>query len=109
VSDDWSAQVHSCTADIDDALVAAIHDAWKAEGIDPDGPPDPQLYAKSGAMLRRLEREQAPLLAELARRYRPLLDDDPDDPWEPDSAFLMFWFGEHGDKLHEGRSAAAEE
>jgi len=101
VTDDWDAQLHSCTADIDKALVAAIHDAWAAEAINSDGPPDLQLFEKSGAMLRRLEREHAGLLAELARRYRPLVAGDPDDPWESDIAFLMIWFGEHLDKLYE--------
>ena len=109
MSDDWAAQLHSCTADIDDALVAAIREAWKAEDIDPDGPPDPQLWEKSGALLRRLEREHAPLLAELASRYRPLVADEPGEEPASDIASLMIWFGEHGEALYEGRSASPEE
>lgn len=91
-----------CTEEIDTDLVAAVREAWQAEGADPLRPSGAQ---KEEAAFDRFARQHPTLSHEVAERYRRAMSEMPEDErpsgYEvlPPYWLLRAWITQHVEEL----------
>jgi hypothetical protein len=117
--DDWSQlgdvlqdeHLARCTEDIDGDLVAAVRDAFLAEGADPLRPTS---WERRDAAFARLDRDQPALLDQLTQRLRQAIAEAPEREQPRGLSgftatdFLTVWFTQHVAELNVAFGRTAE-